>query len=498
MGRRHRDMKKNSGFRHIPRVLLYGLLSGCIIFFLISCAGGSALRFTKLSGAAGKNDYLSAIASIEQNRKKWYGSTNELLYYLDIGVLYHYAGRYDSSAVYLQRASVVYDGLFARSVTNEAAALLVNDNVRPYRSRPFELTLLHQFNALNYLAQGNIDDALVETRAVQLLFNEWERTDRHGQKYSNDAMFHYISSIAYDAAGEYDNAMISLYKAVETFNQGTVSLPSPIKNYACYMLKLNDRSQDTSILRISADVPRENVPGIQNGLSEIVLIGYAGKGPALVEEKWSGTYIRGGLLTISHKDSKGLVESSTMSAPPLPEKEYEKAAAGKKTDLGTTFHISFSLPRIRVFDAMTSYFTLSVAGGAPDTSVVINDLDKQLVKNMEDTRMATIIRTVVRTTLRTIAAQKAKGAMKSKSPLGNLLFNLGADVLADQLENADTRTCFLVPKTVQIARFPVKPGVYKVEAAAHGAGGAMIGTKTFENIQVKQGEKKFLFYCSFR
>ncbi|MGA2506348.1 MAG: hypothetical protein ABSF80_02615 [Chitinispirillaceae bacterium] len=495
-------MKKHFSFRHIPYGLLYGILFSGFGFFLASCTGGSALRFNKLAGTTEKDDYLSAISSIQRNCSKWYGKTNEFLYCMDIGVLYHYAARYDSSAVYLQRAAEVYDGLFARSVTNEAASLLINDNVRPYRSRPYELVMLHQFNALNYLARGNTDDALVETRAVQLLFNEWERTDRHDQTYSNDAMFHYLSSMAYDAAGDYDDAMISLYKAVETYNRGPVALPPAVKNYAYYMLNLNDRGQDTSVLGISADVPSEKVPGLQNGLSEIVLVGYAGKGPALVEEKWWGTYIRGGMLIINHTDARGAVETFTMPAPPLPEEEYEKASEGQKTDLGTTFHISFSLPRIRTFNSMTGYFTVRGMAGnapeAPETSVVINDLDRQLAKNLEDTRTATMIRTVIRTTLRTITAQKAKDKMKSSSAIGNLLLNLGTDVLADQLEHADTRTCFLVPKTVQIARIPVQPGTYTLEAAAHSETGAVIGKKTFENIQVKQGEKKILFYCSFR
>jgi hypothetical protein len=495
MGPRYRERKKIFRVRHVS----YGLLPAVIAVFLASCTGGSALRYDKLAGATAKNEYLAAISSIQQNRDAWYGSTNEFLYDMDIGALYHYAGRYDSSTVYLQRASTVYDGLFTMSVTNEAAALLVNDNVRPYRSRPYELTLLHQFAALNYLAQGNVDDALVEARAVQLLFNEWERTDRHGQKYSNDAMFHYLSSIAYDAAADYDDAMISLYKAVATFNAGPVPLPQEIKNYACYMLKLNGRDADTADLGISADVPQEKVPGLKNGLAEVILIGYAGKGPALAEEKWWGTYIRGGLLTLSHKRADGSVESSAMPAPPLPEKEYEKAAEGQKTDLGTTFHISFSLPRIRTFDAVTDFFTVQdTAGRIAETSVVINDLDKQLAKNLEDTKTSTVIRTVIRTTLRTIAAQKTKRRVTSKSPLGNLLLNLGTDILADQLEHADTRTCFLVPKTIQIVRLPVQPGTYTLAAAAHRADGAAIGTKRFENVRVKQGEKKILFYCSFK
>jgi hypothetical protein len=88
--------------------------------------------------------------------------------------------------------------------------------------------------------------------------------------------------------------------------------------------------------------------------------------------------------------------------------------------------------------------------------------------------------------------------MQTKSPVANLLINLGTDVLADQLEHADTRSCFLIPKTVQIARIPVAPGTYAFDVSACGNTGAVIGTKRFENVSVRQGEKKFLFYCSFK
>ena len=189
-----------------------------------------------------------------------------------------------------------------------------------------------------------------------------------------------------------------------------------------------------------------------------------------------------------------------MIAPPLPEKEYEKAASGKKTDLGTTFHISFALPKERVFNSRTSYFTLTntVTSTPPMKSIVINDLDKQLRKNLEDTRTSTLTRTIIRTTLRTIAAEKAKGEMKTDNPIANILIGLGTDVLADQLESADTRTCFLVPKTVQIARMPVTPGTYSFDVEARSIDGYVIEKKSFSNLTIKKGEKKFIIVSSFQ
>jgi hypothetical protein len=449
-----------------------------VLALLISCAGGSALRFEKLAGATANEGYLGAVADIKKNGKKLYGKNNQLLYHMDIGMLYHYAARYDSSNRYLLMAVDIVNDLF---------------------TRPYELVLLHQIIALNFLALGNTEDALVETRQTQLLMNELERKDKRGNKYTTDGMFHYISSISYDAAGQSDDAMISLFHAVKAFKEGPVPLPGPVRDYAYYMLQKNDRVEDIKQLDIAADAPEDKIAGLANGETEIILIGYAGRGPALVENNWWGTYIKDGLLMMNYKAANGMIETMQMSAPALPAKEYEKAAKGQKTASGTTIHVSFSLPAVKELPSLTDHFTVS---GAPLTgpvaTVAINNYDLQARKNLDDTRAATLTRTAIRVVLRTIAAQKAKNEMQTKSPIANLLINVGTDILADQLENADTRSCFLIPKTVHIARIPVKPGTYTFEASACTGTGGVVGTKVFEKVTVGQGEKKFLFYCSFK
>lgn len=465
---------------------------------IVSCTTRSALRFDKLRDYTQRDDYLSAVRTIQKN-PKLYGKTNLFLYNMDIGVLFHFAGEFDSSNAYLLKALDIYDKLFARSVTNEAAAFLTNDNVRPYRSRPYELVMLHELIALNFIAKGNFDEALVETRATQLLFNEWQRKDRKDSKYTSDGMFNYLSSINYDAVGETDNAMISLYQAVKAYLDGPVTLPGRVKNYAYYMLQLNDRASDVMQLNISADISQDKVSGIGNDLPEIVVIGYAGKGPALMEESWWGTYVKDGLLIIHNTRADGSTQTMTLPAPLLPEEEVRKAEKGQKTESGTTFHIKFALPQMRTFPSETKNFTVFYNSGANSVhTITINDLDDQLTKNLEDTRAATVARTAVRVVLRTIAAQRAKAEVQTSSPIANLLLNVGTDILADQMEKADTRSCFLLPKTVQIARIPVKPGTYDIRVVANGNSGNTISFKEFKGIRVSGHEKKFIFYSSLR
>jgi hypothetical protein len=292
--------------------------------------------------------------------------------------------------------------------------------------------------------------------------------------------------------------MISLYHSVKAFKEGPVALPPSIADRAFYLFQLNDREDDNTKLNLSPIQSRDRVSGIENNGSEIVVIGYAGQGPILEEESWWGTWVKNGLLIVHHNDPDGSKQTITMPAPALPPSELRKAERGQKTQSGTTFHIKFALPAILIHESMTEGFTVTCSGKDESfESVVINNLDEQAIKHLEDTRKKIIARTVVRVVLRTIAAQAAKRQMQTNNTAANLLLNIGTDILADQLEKADTRSCFLLPKTVQIVRIPVTPGTYSVNVSADGNSGVIL-TKSFDNVAVGAHEKKFLFVSSFK
>jgi len=472
-------------------LILFLLAAGFLVF---SCTTRATKRFAELEKATDSGNYSAAIKTI-QNKKKLYGKTNKYLWYMDLGVLYHYAGKYDSSNTYLGHALETYDDLFAKSVTNEAASILVNDNIRPYRSKPYELVLAHHFKGLNYQIMNKNDEALVETRQTQLMFQEWDRTDKKGVKYHSDGMFHYMSSIAYDAVGETDNSMISLFKSVEAYNQGVVALPLGIKDYAYHMLIKNDRENDTKLLKISTSAPTSKIPGLNNDQTEIIFIGNAGKGPVIKEEKWWGTWVADGIMVLHHTGADGSMQTLTLPAPGIGGGEYEKARKGRKTRSGTTFHVKFTLPKLVTRPSRSKSFTVNHKSlSSPVKTEIIANYDRLGKQHMVDTHKATIIRTVIRVVIRTISAQKTKKAVSGSNPLANLLLNIFTDVAADQLEKADTRSCFLIPKTIQIARIPVEPGTHSLDVTVNGTG----EKRTFDNIQIKKGQKKFVFLASIK
>jgi len=454
------------------------------------------MRVELLGTVTDSADYLGGVEKIKSS-KKLYGNKNRLLYYLDQGVLFHYAELYDSSLYYLQEAEKVIDELYAKSVTNEAAALLTNDLMRPYRGRRYERILLHQFIAFNYLAKGELDEALVESRKVELVFDEFRSKDKLVQKYQNDGLSNYMSSIIYDAQGERDNALISLYKAVRAYRESPVPLPDEVNDMAYYMLNEGDRAEDVTQLELEPVEQRENIEALADSGSEIILVGYAGKAPTLGETVFTGTYVVGGLLVGTYQSPNGEFAHVRLPAPPLPVAEVKKIEEGEKTKAGTTMHIKFSLPTPVERESQTEYFVAYVDSTKKAIrSEMVSDNNRLLAGNIDDNAHATLLRTTIRTVLRTIAAQKTKEQMTTSSPMGNLLLNLGTDILTDQIERADTRLCFLFPQTVHITRIPVTPGQHRIKAFAKNSSSGIVGKKEWQTVSVKKGEKKFIFFPS--
>jgi hypothetical protein len=452
------------------------------------------MRLERLEGLQARGEYLAAIDRIKHD-PGLYGNASRFLYFMDIGVLYHYAGMYDSSAACLLKAANLYDELYTRSVTNEAAAFLINDNVRPYRSKPFEIVFAHQILQINYLAQQRLDDALVEARRTQLLFDGWEKKDTAGPGPAGGGMFHYLSSICWDAAGKTDDAMISLFASVRAFNSGPVPLPPWIGAYAGAMLMRNNRADDVKLLAlppVSGDTAQP-----ANGQSEVIMIGYAGRGPVFTEDIWWGTYVVDGYLVLHHTRADGSMETVSMLAPPLVRNDDRESAKGRKTRSGTTLHIKFALPALRMLPSRTAGFTLRADSGRPVTAAVLNNFDIQAARYLEDNKGGTLARTAARVALRTITAQKTKEELATNSPLANLIISIISDVAADQLEKADTRICFLVPKTVQCARIPLSPGKHTIDVMPRDVAGNALETKSYE-VALQPREKKVIFCTSPR
>ncbi|WP_146196760.1 hypothetical protein [Fibrobacter succinogenes] len=455
------------------------LLLATTLFFM-ACANKSMTRYEALAPVFEHNGFEAAINEVKKQQEDLYGEKTEFLYYFDLGVLYHYNGNYKESAQNFDKAEKIYDDLYTHSVTNEAAAIVTNDNIRPYRARPFEVLVLHEMQIMNYLAQRDIDGAMVEVSRAQKAMTELYQKDN--DKTNDNGFLRYLTAIVYEMAGEPDEAAIAYYKTVRAYDENILNLPKEAREFIIENLIRSDREDDLKKLKLDNSIETTKAKAAYDLGQEIIIVGYAGHGPILTELKMSGTYVNGGMLNLTYKDSKtGKITSSNIGAPPV---------AGASN--GETFHISFALPEAHSFKSLVQRFNVTVDNKSGLRTEKVMALDKELEMNLKDDFANTMTRTAIRVVLRTIAAQAAKKAMKSDNAILNLFTSISTDIAQDQMEKADLRIALFLPNSIQMTRIPVEPGSHEVSVAAEGETGT-VKVFNFGSVPVKKGEKKFIF-----
>ena len=446
---------------------------------LCSCANKSLTRYETLAPVLKEEGFEGTIKKIEEEKDDIYGEKSAFLYHFDEGMLYHYAGKNKESIKHFEQAEQIYEDLYTKSVTNEAAALATNDNMRPYRARPFELLLMYQYQILNYLAIGDLDGALVEVRRAQIASEALYQKDK--DKVNDNGWLRYLSALVYEMSGEEDDAAIAYLKAAKAFEEGNVKMPKEVWEYITEALTKMDRADDLKGLKTEPLAQTPKATEARTKGQEIIVVGYAGHSPILGEMYLSGTYVSGTAMNLTYKDGKtGKINTVTVFAPPV-------AGAGSNT-----FHVGFALPEKKELPQRASMFSVNVDGNMRVSPEKVADIDSELEQNMKDENATTMVRTAGRVVLRTIAAQKAKKATNTGNGVFDLVKNLAVDVGQSQLEQADLRIGLFMPNSINVTRIPVNEGKHQVNVSAMGAHGQVVGDYKLNDIVVKKGQKKLV------
>ena len=448
-------------------------------FLLCSCANKSLTRYETLAPVLEKEGFEATIKKIEEEKDDIYGDNSVFLYHFDQGALHHYNGKNKESIKHFEKAEQVYEDLYTKSVTNETAAILTNDNVRPYRARPFEILLMYQYQILNYLAIGDLDGALVEVRRAQLAMERLYQKDK--DKVNDSGWLRYLSAIVYEMSGEQDDAAISYVQAAKAFEESGGQVPREVWEFITESLVRMDRADE--LKKFKTPIPQQTLQAsdARTKGQELIVIGYAGQSPILGEMYLSGTFVSAGALNLTYKDGKtGRINTFTLVAPPV-------AGAGSGT-----FHVGFSLPQKKTLPQRASLFSVNLDSKLRLSPEKVSDIDAELERNMKDENATTMVRTATRVVIRTVAAQKAKSATNTGNGLLDLVKNIAVDVGQSQLEQADLRVGLFMPNTICVTRIPVDVGKHQVTVSALGAHGQIVGDYRLDQVSVAKGQKKII------
>ena len=191
-------------------------LKFCLKFSLIlslgillqSCASYGSHATSMRDGLLhGKPDLSLAIAEQEDPDQK------EVISSLDKGMLRRINNDFSGSNQILEVAKQEIEQLYGVSITENLAAVTINETLRGYEGDRYEQLLLHAYMAMNYIQLGQVDGARVEMLQANVKMMEW------GDEPEEDAFLRYLEGIIYESLGEQDSALISYRKAYTVYKE---------------------------------------------------------------------------------------------------------------------------------------------------------------------------------------------------------------------------------------------------------------------------------------
>jgi hypothetical protein len=426
-------------FSFWEKLSLSGIFLTGIVF--LSCATGS---FARVDRALERGNYSEGAALIEEEKSSHYTSRDQILYYLDKGLLSHYAGNYGDSSRLLEEGERAIEAAFTKSITMEIGAYLLNDTTREYSGEDYEDIYINSFNALNYYHRGSIEDALVEIRRMNnktrylsvkyglILSNLQKKALEEStvipanpdaaSKFTDSALARYLGMLFYRGTGRYDDARIDRDQLRVAFanSPNVYAYPAP------------------SSVEDELEIPE--------GMARLNVLGFSGLSPIKEEET----------LRIPIPNSRWIKIA-------LPNMVY------RNSDIGS----------IEVVFDDGRRFGLEL----------LEDIEAVARETFKEKKNVIYMKTVIRAVLKgatssalDIAASETGG--ETGLVLGVLSF--ASQIFAEVSEQADLRISRYFPAKAWVGGINLAPGVYSFRVHYYSRSGKEIASFRYENMHIRE------------
>ena len=432
------------------------LLLAAAALLLAACSPHREL-YPKLEELQRAGQYAEATQLVEKS-KDTYGDRNAVLYNLDRGILYHYAGRYQESNAAFELAEQRMDELYTESITGNVLAFGLNDNTLPYAGEDFEKVIVNVYRSLNYVQLGKVDEAIVEARKVNLkleLINKQYDDDKKNV-YKEDAFARMLAGVLYEMGGTRDDvndAFISDRMAVNVYADDFVknySVSSPtalVRNLLTTATFMGPEELDAARKRFPGEEPIPLALKQQQG--QLYFIHFAGRGPVKVEDAIRAVMPDGNLLKIAfprYKPSYYLINGSRALVDGQPAAALETA----------------------------------------------QPIGAIAVENLQNRKGRIALKAIARATTKYLANKALQERAKDRGQGAQLLAFVAGTAFSELSEQADLRSWQTLPDRVLIGRALVPPGKHRVQVQFTAGGGNVVATRDLGEVEVGAGQTRFL------
>lgn len=436
-----------SGLSRGPARGLILCLGGLLLF---SCASTRNAPFAPYDAAVAARDYETAAGKLYSTKDKdLYRDKDQVLRFLDSGVLYHYAGMHAESIRCFSEAERLIEENYTRSVTDAAASFIVNDYQLVYAGEDYEDIYLNVFKAIDFIQMDDVESAFVEIRRVNNKLNRLE--DKYGRlaagmskaedargniragttEFHNSALARYLSLLLYRDDGKYDDAAIDLNKLYEAFRYQPQVYPFPAPQLD-FMLERTHKAR-VNLIAFTGQSPVKRATTLRLNTGENLI-----------------------LITAEVEDDSGNMTLTSLNAISFP-------------GIEEGYNFKCQLPEMRKRGSNVSRVQVLVDGQPAGNLSLLEELDTVALETFKLKEGLVMIKTITRTITKGIAAQKAKEAANNAASnagtgfmILSLIGGIVADVAVEASEQADLRSARYFPGRAYVGEIQLDPGAYEI------------------------------------
>ena len=444
--------------------LLWGQITGCGYFYTLKG------QYAGTSDMLARGDYQTALQQIEAAKHKAYQHKDRVLFYLDAGMLHHYAGHYEKSNEYLSEAERGIEENFTRSVSQAGASLMLNDNALSYDGEDYEDIYLNIFKALNYLHLQDEDGAFVEIRradekikamdsrygelvdALNASRDEVPRFKPGKSQFRDSALDRWLSMLLYRTDRRLDEAKID-YDRIRSLWQLQPRI---------YPFKQPDF---TSLFQPAPE-----------GKSKLNLICFTGQG---LDKTAASIYV--------HTERDTLIIGATEEMPSL--REYPQLLQPIYwPGIEPGIHFKLQLPVLETQGSRVAAIEINIDGAESLILDRIESMERVAQESWRAKMPIILLKTITRATLKALASHAAKSGMrKQNDDRGSfVLLRVLLDLTVSATENADLRVSRFFPAEAFVGEVVISPGVHRVEIIYQDVHGNVLATE-LKLVTVKSG-----------
>jgi hypothetical protein len=470
-----------------------GLSKGCravamavSIALMVGCASTGKVQ-EELAQQMMLGDYPGALLVVESQKTGAYDGKNQLLYFLERGMLLHYDGQFVESNAAFEQAKRIGDALYTESLSDQGFSLMSNDYALDYAGENFERTLIHLFSALNYIQLGEKDSALVEIRQVGDYLRKLQVDSTNENVYQEDAFARYLSALLYESAGELDAAFVDYKKAASAYrayaSQYAVAVPDSLMPNAGSVASRLGEWALADLHELNVDVSPRFMPP---GTGEIIILHYNGLSPIKGQKKYTIPFSEAWLFVAAFQAA---------------------ASTGDREDVNRAIAFASQISGVDVVSVAFPTFVdrpYGIVQMVPSTRDLVSIFGPDLVEDIGAIAEKDLADRIVRIRTRAIARAAIKysiqkgvefAASQAGGEYGSLLAaatQLAGNIARYASEQADKRVWSTLPDQIWMSSLVLLEGIHDITVDFVDAQQVVVESRSFPGVQVSAGDRQFI------